>query len=198
MSKDFKSDFSKALEIINENRNLSLIEKATEIFAVSESNQENYVNFQLQLLSIIGTDYTPALMHYFKTGEEFTPEKNQRTTYATIRNIRLLISNKLNTIEQSLSNPFKITSNMFTYSDESPHHLLSTFVRGDGTDFKFLMSFNDGLLLLTSLMNNLSDKFDKGANTIDRNIYYQFKETSEKFQGKIDNLINLEDSQKNE
>lgn len=189
MNEKFQKDFNKALEIIESKRNISLIEQVADNFNKGPESQDNFFLFQMQLLSLIGQDYSPVIIHFFKTNETITPDKKLRTIYATLKKIRFFIGNKINVIEQSIANPFKLSGHMFSYNEELPYHLTSTLTRTDGESIRFLMTMNDGLLLSLSLLENLNQKFNKGSNTIDRNIFDEFKNKVREFEKNIEMLI---------
>lgn len=188
MSTDFIKDFNNALNNITPNQ-LRLMEKAVDYFSTSASSKDSYLNFQIQMLNILGDKFTPVVLHFIKNNEPFTPDKKQRAVYATLTNYKLLTQFKIMNIEQSISTPLKLSGNLFSYSEDFPNHLTSTFFRADGENFVVQMTINDAFTLMFHMIENFDTKFTQGSNTLDIQLYQEFNKSLKKIDEKIQELF---------
>lgn len=199
MSTNFIEDFMQTIDFIEKNDNFNQLEKIVESFSYGDNSQQTYMSFQLQVISLLGMDYTPPLLHFFKSPPnelDIDVKKisgKKRTILTKITNLKMLVNVKINFAEEAISSPFKISQHMFSFNHELPYHLTTTFTRNDGESIKFLMTLNDGLELINSLVVNLNEKFDKGKNNINRNLVYSLNENIEHLNAKMERLFADED-----
>lgn len=197
--KHFEEDFNRLLQYIRENNLMNILEKSIENFSIYESSNQvgKYVNFQLQLFSLINTN-TPVLLHYLKTQTaNFIPEKSDREIFQRLERLKGLCHMTLIDMDQVVNNPTKIKGNLFSYSPDNPYNISATLIRFDGQEFNFTMDFNSGLQLTMALTENLVNKFNNGSNNIDRNLFNEYRNSTLQLINLIENLILSEEVSEN-
>lgn len=185
----FMEDFTQVITNLEE-RKLNEFLEIAKIFSQSSSTEENYLTFQFQILNILGPSSTPVILHFIKTNESIDiPEKIHRKKFAMLNKIKLLLHNKITTIEQGFSSPFKLTRNIFSYNNEYPTSLTVSLTRGDLSTFKFLLTLNDGMHLGYSLLDNLTTKIRQGHNDINLDLLTKLDESYKGFYKEIQTAI---------
>lgn len=140
--------------------------ECSRVFATARVSHESYFDFQIQLITIFGEDNAPLIMLYLKENISIQQGLNSNFNFSILEKCRILVKNKIDLMEKLISQPFKITNQLLTYSDAHPHHLISTLTRGDGECFKYFLSFNEGISQITIITEYLMMKLDQGTNEI--------------------------------
>lgn len=187
--RDFLQEFDKALKFLNDGNKLQILEQAVNNYIGSNADLSlpKFINFQMHLNELVG-EHINVISHYFQEPMQFQYNGQFKQAFRRVEALKSLIHIHWNLISAAMVAPNRLKGNFFSFNETSPSDLLVTLINNDNNCFTTNVDFNGGLNLVNQLLENLTDKMNKGSNNIDIGTYEKFKSNADTFISRMEEL----------
>lgn len=197
----FISDFEDALKFLSEGNNLQFLEHVTNNFVLSSGGSKinnNFITYQLQLHQVLQKHVMP-IIAYLKGSINFENYKSKyMPAYRRLELLKKTSSIHIANAEKSISLPEFLNFTFFSYNDFQPNQVNMTLINNDNNSFVTSLEINSAINLINQLLINFEDKLQRGNNKIDINQVSMYRELSDKFLNRIEEVIQNEGNHKND
>ncbi|KLK98283.1 hypothetical protein XJ18_16485 [Bacillus pumilus] len=186
---EYKQDLENMLTYLDEGNNIDYLEKLINNYVVAnpEHDRIKFLNFRVELFQTLDK-YSDVFLYYINQDDYLVYDGQYQSVLKRLEVLKKISRYNILQSDKAVNQPFALKANIVSFNRKTPEEMLLTLINNNSESFETYLDFNGTVNVVSSLIENLNEKYDYGSNTIDASLVDRLKGNFDLFIGRYEEI----------